>query len=683
MKAASGNLTFTSVCRVGLALLFICLSQMGCSHASFDGEGKADITPLEAAPQKTGEFTIKFAVGEHGIKTGGAIKTAFPRRWRPQTKHPGKDGFLKVTVSRDESDFGLTLKNRDPSLNGKPEQLIDVITVTITKKPLVRGDTITISYLKKSPKITPAYRKDMVIATDVDGDGEFAYIKDFPKLSIRSGPQDKIYAIAPTTQQTGIQFHLKVAILDKSYNPVTDYTGTIEFTSSDDKAKLPGSYIFSAGDGGVKKFPITMNTPGYHTITVSDKTLYATSNRIECKTADIGERIWWGDIHSHSEISPDGIGNGVFKYARDVACLDFYSLTDHYPRINKKGWDYTKQKTIEFNKPGEFVTILGYECSFSSPSGHNNVYFNCSDDIIPKIPMFRWHELQMLNEKEPNILMLWEYIERELPPAVDAITIPHHTGIVWAKRSTSQRASVNFDKPYQDPKKRVAIEIFSKHGSSEMYDRKSPLSYQNWSHPAKGARKKRNLKRHFSNNGPHYAQDAWAKKLYLGVIASTDDHESHPGMPGRSTVYNPLIAVYAKSLTRDSIFNAIKTRRTYATTGERIILNFTLNSHPMGSRVELEKGKYPKISVLARGTDLIDFVEVLKWDFITGKYDKDGHPIFEAIVHKIVRAPEANIEFVDEDYNAFSMYYVRLKQLKTKTDNEAWAWSSPIWVNKS
>ena len=102
----------------------------------------------------------------------------------------------------------------------------------------------------------------------------------------------------------------------------------------------------------------------------------------------------------------------------------------------------------------------------------------------------------------------------------------------------------------------------------------------------------------------------------------------------------------------------------------------------LGSRVELEKGSKPKLSVVARGTDLIDFVEILKWDFIAGKYDSDGHPIYEAVLHKKINEMDVNLEFVDENYKNGSLYYLRLKQLKTITKNNAWAWSSPIWVNK-
>src|SRR5690606_29904632 len=82
---------------------------------------------------------------------------------------------------------------------------------------------------------------------------------------------------------------------------------------------------------------------------------------------------------------------------------------------------------------------------------------------------------------------------------------------------------------------RPLIEIYSAHGQSEFFDRNDPLAYE--SVKFTGAR---------SADGPHYARDAWAAGLPMGVIASSDDHEAHPGLP-----HFGLAAVYAPKLTRD------------------------------------------------------------------------------------------------------------------------------------
>jgi hypothetical protein len=665
---------------------------VGFSNNKFDGEGEATITPQESILLEKGEYTIRFVVGEHGIKLGGGIKTRFPKPffrlpWKTQTKDKTKNNFLKIGISREESNYKMKVKKRDNSLNGQCEWYSYVITVTITDNPLKKDDVISLTFYKNISAGATAYTDILPVASDVDGDGNFIFIKDFPQFTIRPGSPEKIYNTASTTQQVGKEFNLKVVILDRCNNAAGDYSGTVEFISSDKKARLPEPYTFTKADGGIKKFPVTLNTSGYHTVTVSDKRRdwSAISNPIDCKEIAPKEKIWWGDIHSHTEISMDALGNGSFKYARDVAGLDFYSQTDHSGADRKKGigiideeWDFIKQKVVEFYDPGVFVTILGYECSMPPPSGHHNVYFNALNELIPQIPIIRRTEIKS------NLLTLWENLEQKIPDGVDVITIPHHTGPGWK----GNKSFVSYDKPHQNPKRRVALEIFSRNGYSEKFYPISAFKGKgNW-YPKIETPNELPFKR-----GP-FAQDIWAKKLYLGVIAASDDHHSHPGMTfkkikekeGKNILIeksNPLAAVYAKDLTRDSIFNAIKLRRTYAvTSGERIILNFAINGYPMGSEFVLQENQKPRISLVARGTDLIKLVEILKWDFSKGKFDATGHPIFETILQEEVKSLDAELEFIDNNYDAFSMYYVRLRQSLEQRSYDAWAWTSPIWVMK-
>ena len=71
--------------------------------------------------------------------------------------------------------------------------------------------------------------------------------------------------------------------------------------------------------------------------------------------------------------------------------------------------------------------------------------------------------------------------------------------------------------------------------------------------------------------------------LRLSTIAASDDHRSQPGKP-----HWGLAAVRAPALTREAIFDALHARRTYGTTGQRILLDFRVNDAPMGSEIALE-----------------------------------------------------------------------------------------------
>jgi len=91
----------------------------------------------------------------------------------------------------------------------------------------------------------------------------------------------------------------------------------------------------------------------------------------------------------------------------------------------------------------------------------------------------------------------------------------------------------------------------------------------------------------------------------VGVIASTDDHLGYPGAYRQG-----LAAVKAVELSRAAIFDALRKRRTYAVTGDRIELDFSLNGRVMGEQIPYARER--KLAVSVSGWDQVDRVELLK-----------------------------------------------------------------------
>jgi hypothetical protein len=75
---------------------------------------------------------------------------------------------------------------------------------------------------------------------------------------------------APSTVTAGVAFALTVTIRDTYGNVVTGYRGTVQFTSSDRKAGLPGNYTFGSADQGTHTFSVTLQTAGIQSITLTD-----------------------------------------------------------------------------------------------------------------------------------------------------------------------------------------------------------------------------------------------------------------------------------------------------------------------------------------------------------------------------------------------------------------------------
>jgi hypothetical protein len=100
----------------------------------------------------------------------------------------------------------------------------------------------------------------------------------------------------------------------------------------------------------------------------------------------------------------------------------------------------------------------------------------------------------------------------------------------------------------------------------------------------------------------------------VGFVAASDDHKSHPGYsaPTPAGLQQPggLAAVLAPEKTSEVVFNALKARTAYGTTGERIILTVSVNGAAMGSAVEFSPKR--KIEGRVIGTAPLESVTLVK-----------------------------------------------------------------------
>ena len=104
----------------------------------------------------------------------------------------------------------------------------------------------------------------------------------------------------------------------------------------------------------------------------------------------------------------------------------------------------------------------------------------------------------------------------------------------------------------------------------------------------------------------------------VGFIGSSDTHVSIPGgagLEGGATLRyaRPGYAcVYAPRLTKADIFEGLRARRCYATTGIKMLMDFYLNGKPMGSEVQSEPDAARNLRVYVAGTDRIEAVEIVR-----------------------------------------------------------------------
>lgn len=335
-------------------------------------------------------------------------------------------------------------------------------------------------------------------------------------------------------------------------------------------------------------------------------------------------QLFVGDLHAHDFLNEaEGYSDEVYRWAIEDRALDFISvpLQSHSYHDNER-WTIVKSMNERFLDEGRFVTFLAFEWQHSH-YGDKVIHYLSGDQ--PYLPVD--------DPRYSTPVKLYEALRGS-----DAIIISHHPGYALDLHVPG----TDWDAIETDVDR--LAEIWSMHGSSEGYDRED--------RPLKG--------QCFENS----VMFALKKGLRLGLVAGSDTHRARPGgavKEPRGHYPGGLCAIWAESLTRRSIFQALKQRRTYALTGSRIVLDMRVNGEPMGSEIPATKGV--SISVDAWGQTTLSKVEIMK----------NGQVWKTAQLHE----DECHLVFEDDgpDDGASAFYHCRV----TQADGHL-AVCSPVWL---
>lgn len=340
-------------------------------------------------------------------------------------------------------------------------------------------------------------------------------------------------------------------------------------------------------------------------------------------------RILRGDLHRHTDISSDGIGDGAlidfYRYALTAGQYDFMLVADHQfggenvPGVEYNWWRTEKSEDI-FGVSGRFWPLYGTERSLPYPNGHRNTVF--ARRGVRWMPIHAGERTGTVSTGD----ILFPYLRRN-----GGISTPHTSG---TDQGTDWR-----DK---DPELEPVVEIYqSLHASYE--------------HPG-APRAETPDKRYYHHGDPWrpagFVWNAWAKGIKIGVQASSDHVGTHDS-------YACVLVPARGPITRRDILDAIKLRHTYAAT-DNIILDLQIGDHIMGDA--FETAGRPPVRASVVGTGPLDRVVLIK----------DNQIVYS------VRPGERSASFEYRDAEATpgeSYYYVRVQQ-----SDGSLAWSSPIWV---
>src|SRR5439155_13510479 len=129
----------------------------------------------------------------------------------------------------------------------------------------------------------------------------------------------------PSSVPMGTAGSLTVFATDAYGNGVSDYAGTVHFTSTDPAAILPADYTFTPADGGVKTFGATLRTAGTRALTVTDTAgITGTQGNIEVTAATtflvygFPSPVQGGTASSFTVVARDAYGRTVPGYTGAV-----------------------------------------------------------------------------------------------------------------------------------------------------------------------------------------------------------------------------------------------------------------------------------------------------------------------------------------------------------------------------
>ena len=131
----------------------------------------------------------------------------------------------------------------------------------------------------------------LALALMVLAGGALGVITPFAATSAGAATATHFTIDVPDSATAGDSFSITVSALDSSNAIDTSYSGSVEFTSSDDNAELPSTTTLTDGTG---TFTATFETAGSQTITAtdtSDDSIDGTSNSVDVTAADATKLI--------------------------------------------------------------------------------------------------------------------------------------------------------------------------------------------------------------------------------------------------------------------------------------------------------------------------------------------------------------------------------------------------------
>jgi hypothetical protein len=475
------------------------------------------------------ELILVYTAGTFGIDDTGMVKISW--RTTSDMSKPQFDKSQAANFTTVEASNGAKLDVWFDKLNIRP--YANTLLIRVGRGFLRQHDTLTIR-MGDRRQGSPGFRlqtnveERVELKTSVDAFAtyEFCELPEQPAFDLVPGPATTWKAIWPSLAVAGEPFRLAIAAEDAWGNPTPDAEAVLTLTPSRSVRGLPERVVIHQGDGPRVLENLVVESEGDLDLAISIENMdVARANPMRVFTT-VPVRRYWGDLHGQSgETIGMGSVEAYFRYARDAAFIDMVGHQGNDFQITDAFWKKLNRLTAEFDQPGKFVCLPGYEWSGNTGmGGDRNIFYRHESR-----PIRRSSHVLVEGETSTNAI----YTADELFKALEAedCRVIAHVGGRYADLKYAHDGRVE-----------RTVEVHSSWGTFE------------W-----------------------LLHDAFEQGFRVGIVCHSDDHKGRPGAtrPGASTfgAVGGLTCYFMPELTRDALFEALRTRRHYGTTGPRIFLD--------------------------------------------------------------------------------------------------------------
>jgi hypothetical protein len=481
-------------------------------------------------------FTLVYTAGAFGLDDTGSLKIGFrfATDFGPvQFDDPKGQGYTTVEASN-----GATLECKwEFKRNIRPWSRS--LYIGVVKHFLAPGDTITIRFGDRrfgSPGIrVQTYCEsefEFHVLADPIATYDYVPLPQSPKIAIVPGPPVRWHALLPTMIRLGEPFRLAIKADDKWGNPSNLIETELHLESSVSIEGLPQTVRFQRGQFSVVVPDLKAGKTGDLTISVMNAKGDEPCRSNPLRVADAGAELihFWGDTHGQSnETLGTNSAREYFEFGRDKAFLDVMGHQGNDFQITGGFWKELNNLSAAFDKPGSFVCIPGYEWSANTAvGGDRNVHFRREGETIHRSSHAQIADAADMADEPVDAHDAHRLFEKLR--GKDCVVVAHVGG---------RYADITYA---HDPRLETAVEVHSAWGTFE------------W-----------------------IVRDAFEKNFRVGIVANSDGHKGRPGAcyPGASFFGSQggLTCFIAPRLDRDAIFEAMRRRHHYGTTGNRMLLD--------------------------------------------------------------------------------------------------------------